>query len=260
MKDLSFNIDINDVIAEFSLSSGDVKTLAASILEQVSIAIKKNWVDAAKRELHSTRQGYIRGIVIVREGDLKNAIVLKGKFNNMLEAGISSFDMKAGFSKSSKAKMSKDGKWYLRIPFRMASEGSLGESSVFAGVLPKGIQDILKQRAGQTQMGGKVSSGKGLKAEEIPKALATLGKNKTSGYVHKSSIYEGLQKSEKFYEEKKQGQYFSIRTASAKSDPNSWIHSGIKAYNFAEKALRNSNLQIIVDNEIDRFIAGITKK
>lgn len=241
------NVDLTDVISEFALSGSDVNSLTQSIVDEVTEATYRQWKEEARRGLRSTRQQYVRGLQLISEGRLRNSIILRGKFPNMLEFGISSFDMKVGFANSKKSKRSKDGGWFLTIPFRMAVPGAEGESEVFSGVLPRDVYKAVRKSA---RSGKKV-----LSKEDIPAAFSQLGSNSTTGYKHKHSIYEGLQRTTKFYEETTQGQYNTFRRVSSKSDPNSWIHKGLKEHAFAEKAIRNSPIDTIVENAIDQFLS-----
>lgn len=245
-KGFKIDLDLSEVIQEFSLSSSQARAMGETALADLTQAIHREWTQAARRGLNSTRQQYIRGLQIVSIGYNANAIILKGKFNNMLEAGVSSFDMKLGFSRSAKIKISKKGNWYLTIPFRHATPGALGENEAFSGVLPKPVYKAIRD--------SEAIGNKSLQKDEIPKAFAAAGKNKTSGYEHKHSIYEGVQRTEKFYEETTQGQYTSFRRVGAKSNPKAFIHSGIKQGRFADKALENLDAQTIVDNAIDNFL------
>lgn len=255
-------LDLSDVIQEFALSKKQGENLCKTVLKAVSEEVANKWRKIASKELKSTRSNYIRSIVVVEEGRLKNSIVLKGEFNNNIESGIGSYDMKKFFQKSSKVKMSSKGKWYLRIPFRLATPGSIGESEAFSGTMPKEIMEAVnKNTAQKTDIGGGKSGGKGLTKDQIPAKFRDVITKKDrkgfSDYTHKSSIYEGVFKSEKFGEKGKGGQYTSIRTAGEASDSSSWIHPGIKAHNFAEKALKSADIDTLVNNTTDKFLASL---
>lgn len=199
------------------------------------------------------------GLLVVDEGLFKGAIVLTGRLNNMLENGVGAFDMKKGFqgNPNGKLKTTKDGGWYLTIPFRMASAGALGESEAFSSVLPDEVYQIAKTLKGtsarQTEPEkGKVFSGTSLKSSDlpskyqIPKSRAGVSNIETQKtfdeYVHKTSIYVGLVRNEKTYEKATQGSYVTFRRVSSKSDPSSWINRGIVAYNLADKAIKNLDI------------------
>lgn len=238
-------IDLSEVIAEFSLNGEQVKNLSERILQTITRGVHREWQEHARRGLKATRQDYVRNLIVVESGRLSNSIVLKGRFNNMIESGATQFDMKQGFSKSSKKKMGKKG-WYLTIPFRMATPSAMGESEVFSSVMPKEVYQAVRK--------AEKDGLKRLTKDQIPKAFAEIGRNKTSGYVHKNNIYEGLQRDTKEYPSTIQGQYTTFRRVGALSDPKSWIHPGLEARNFAEKAISSFNFDVVVENEVDKFL------
>lgn len=253
MGKFNIDLDLTEVVEEFTLSKDEAKEMATEVVNAVSRAIYREWAAAARKELSSTRQGYIRGLQMISNDNLTNAIVLRGAFNNMLEDGVSSYDMKIGFSKSPKVKFNKKGGWYLTIPFRMSVPGSLGENAAFSGSLPEEVYQAIQ----------KLDKG-GLSKSDIPSKyrLGSMSKwdpsavkNKTSGYKHKHSIFEGVQKFTGEYENTKQNQYGSFRRVGANSNPGAFIHAGLKQGKFADKALQNVDTDIIVDNAVDNFLA-----
>jgi len=247
MSVVEFNMDFTEVVEEYNLTAEQAMQLGESVKQAVTAQVLMNWQNLAKKNLKSTRRRYLNGLRVVEEGRLTNTIVLKGKLNNMIEAGISSFDMKLGFANSSKAKRKKDGGWYLTIPFRHATEGALGESEAFSSVMPKEITKLARERA-------KSGKNTGLRAEDLPRALQTK-KVSQSGYKHKNPIYEGLKRTKTFSEER-DGVYVTFRRVSDKSAPKAFIHPGFKSKNsnFAEKALNNPNIQTVLDNAVDEFV------
>lgn len=267
------NIQINteDLTAEFSLTRKEVDDMMHATVQHITSRFYEKWITEAKNSLHRTRTEYIQSLIVVDEGRLKGSVILKGDFPNMIEQGISAFDMKEGFAKSSKKTMKKDGKgWFLTIPFRYATPGAIGDSSVFTGVLPQSVyQAIKKKDAAQSQIGLGVEFGSGLKKQEIPAEYAvpkmrgefsdviTKTKSSFGVYVNKTSLYEGLQKASKTYQSGGGSQYVSFRRVSDKSDPSSWIHSGILARNLADKALTKLNIAQEVDLVTDNYLAAL---
>jgi len=253
-------IDLKPLIQKFQIDREDIRPFVTSMLNSITKRIETEWLNAS-RSLHGSRIEYQQGIYI-KKVDYNSAIVgLAGWLPNAIEQGISAFDMKIGFQRSNKRvltlKISKNGKnssgWYLTIPFRHASAGALGESQVFSNVMPS---DIYKIASGLT--GGESIK----KAMLPPKYTENLGiRPRVTGYdgvvyetyQHKSSIYEGIRRSQKPHH----GSYMSFRRVSNNSDKNSWIHTGIQAHNFLEKAIMNSNLEEIKRREIDKFLDSL---
>lgn len=267
-KPIDISFDLSDVVSEFSLDRSQVEQISNSASKALTMEIYRNWIEAAKRDLKSTRNSYIRGLIIAEEGMANNTITLTGAFNNMIENGVGAYDMKAGFMKSSKIKYTKAGGWYLTIPFRFATPDALGENESFSGVMPQEIYDIVKNfEPSKTDVGGNSKSGQTLKAGDIPsqfqapKARNSVINdviNKTfDSYSHKSSIYEGMSKSQKTYQGGSQSGYNSFRRVGNNSDPMAWIHSGLPQRNFSQQAIQNTDIDTIIDNTVDKMLSEL---
>ena len=259
-------IDTRDVSAEFNLSREDVNAMISSTIKGITATFARNWDNVAKQALKSTRQIYRSSIVVGEEGPFTGYVMLVNSLPNMIESGASPFDMKIGFSQSSKRKSSKGGGWYLTIPFRMASPGSLGESEAFSSVMPQSVYNAVKSnQSQQTAMGGTVQQGRGLSPSQIPaefqipksRAMIQTQDRVFEEYKHKHSIYEGLRKGSKTYENATQGQYGTFRRVSSRSDANSWIHKGLAAQNLAERAMAMTNVPYEVDRTVDNFLKSL---
>ena len=254
------NIDLKPLIQKFQVDREEIRPLVTSMLNNITKRIEMEWFRASN-SLHGTRAQYQQGIY-VKKVDYNSAIIgLTGVLPNMIEQGCSAFDMKVGFEKSNKKvitlRVDKDGNtksgWYLTIPFRHGSSGALGESQAFSGVMPTDIHKIA----------GELSGGEHIKKAMLPpKYTENLGSRpKITGhdgvvydtYQHKHSIYEGIQKSQK----PNHSGYVSFRRVSDNSDKNSWIHTGIQAHNFLDKAIMNANLDMVKRNEIDKFLDSL---
>jgi len=258
-------IDLQDVINEFNLPKGMAMDMIDNVIKGITARFAREWEDQAKNKLKSSRAQYIKSLYIGTSGMFEGHVALLGTLPNMIEQGADPFDMKLGFAQSSKRKEGKNG-WYLTIPFRHGTPGILGESAGFSNVMPAEIYKVAKglQVRKTYLFGASGQSGESLKNSQIPAALnipATrpeiITKNQTfEAYVHKSSIYQGMQRNAKQYGERETGQYITFRRVSQNSDRNAFIHKGIKAFNFAEAALRNIDIpyetDILVDNYLDQ--------
>lgn len=254
-------IDLSGLQSQFGLSASVTDQLTETCVNAVTAAIYANWEALAKKELHSTLPEYLQNLIKVDKGRFEKQIVLTGILPNMVEQGASPFDIKEGFKKSTKVKYTipiynksgkqiyKGGDWYLTVPFRIGVPGTLGQAG-FSGQMPQEIYNIMRKRA----------SGVGLKISEIPepynipKSRAAIEATPTtpyySEYKHKNSIYEGLTKRRAQYSKTSQNTYGTFRRAGANSDPLSWIHKGIKPYKLAEKAIQETEVETIVENEV----------
>lgn len=245
---IPIRINADELVQEFNLTSKDVSDLKEEILAGVCNELYRYWQKEARDSLHSSRNEYIRSLKVFRDGQFKGGVELVGKLPNMIESGVSAFDMKIKMLQSGKVKMGKDGQSYITIPFRVGTPEAIGE--FFSGKMDTATYAIAKALKGKQQ----VKQGQ-LKGEAaIPQTRAFV-KNQTQvfeAYTHKSSVFAGIQKGQG----KNHGQYTSFRRiSSTASDPNSWIHSGITAYKLADKALEGMNVAIVVDRTLDNFLS-----
>ena len=259
-------IDTRDLAAEFALSKEQVNSMISYTIKGLTASFARTWDAEAKNSLGSTRQQYRSSIVVGEEGPFTGYVMLVNTLPNMIESGASAFDMKVGFSKSSKKKFNASGGWYLTVPMRHATPGSLGESSAFSGTMPSAVYGAAKTATATktTSSGGSVR-GRGLTQSQIPsqyaipKSRAMIEeKNQVfEEYKHKHSIYEGMQKSSKKYENATQSQYVTFRRVSSNSDPNSWIHKGFQAKLLAEKAMNVMDVPSEVGMFVDKYLARL---
>lgn len=260
---MDININIDEVIAEFSLPKNTADYIVQSSVDLVTQEIYRNWILQASKNLNSTRNEYINNINIVENSPYSKTIFLTGKLPLMLEKGISAFDMKENFKKSGKVKYSskrdKNGNvkvsWYLTIPFRHGTPGIVGESSAFSSIMPKSIHQIVKNK----------HAGVGLKAKELPspynipssRKQITLPNRTIPEYKHKTSIYQGIVKKTAVYGKTTQNSYVSFRRVGENSAADSWIHSGITAHNLMKKAISNTEVDIIINNNVDEILSNL---
>jgi hypothetical protein len=257
---LPISLNIQPFVQKYNLSQGTASALASSILFKATKEIYTRWTVEAGKALRSTRSRYINAINIQNTGKYQNTIILSGKFPNMIESGVSAFDLKAGLLEGRNAKIGKDGTKYNTVPFRFATAGSVGENSAFAGVMPKMINDLADQLdATITQMGMKTKYGGRLEQDNLPTPYnqktvrpqiidnnSELNAEQLEAYQRKFSIFAGMIRNEKTYEKATQSSFVTFRRVSSKSPKNAFIHKGIKAYNLADKAVQSANISGVV--------------
>ena len=261
-------IDLSGLKGQFGIDDKTLDQLTETCVKAVTAAIYANWEALAKKKLKSTREEYIQNIIHVDKGRFNKQIILTGVVPNMVEQGASAFDIKEGFRKSPKVRytipvygkkgnmLRPGGYWYLTIPFRIGVPGTLGQAG-FTGQMPQEIYDIMRKR------GNRIA----LRADEIPAPYnipqsraaiqATPQNPYYAQYTHKSSIYEGLTKRTAQYGKTTQNTYGTFRRAGANSDPLSWIHKGISAYRLADEAVKITDVDTIVENEVTTFLDTI---
>lgn len=186
--------------------------------EYVSNAVKASllfarseWISLAQQKLTSTREDYISGISDIQmTSPYSGYIELIGNFPQMLETGYSGFDMKQGFSNSPKKTKTPNG-WYLTIPYRHRTSGSVG-------VMPNDIKSATK----------KLGDGQSL-SEKLVAALGYQRETSHAGYTWKNRKYDKLTKINKQYASgATRSQYLAFRRVSNNTDPKAWIHPGYK--------------------------------
>lgn len=261
-------IDTRGLVSEFALSREEIDSMMSFTVKGITARFATLWEEQAKKNLKSSRKQYVRSLYVGEKGRFKGFVTLRGRLPNMIEQGASAFDMKTGFAQSSKRKINGTD-WYLTIPFRWSTPSALGESEVFTNRMPDEIYSIAKKISGTTSQrgSGTVRTGEQVKMGDIPSPYdipkvrpEVAGTNKAfEEYRHKTSIYEGIGRSSKTYESATQSQYVSFRRVSSKSDPLSWIHTGIEAKKFADEALNELDIAHEADMAIDNFLNSIKK-
>ena len=260
-------LDIGDVAEEFALGKEEVSQMIDYVVKQITAVFANNWQIMAQKNLKSSRVEYIRSLYVGDTGKYTGFVMLRGMLPNMVESGASAFDEKTGFLRSSKAKPKKDGSgMYFTVPFRWATPGSIGDSAIFSGILPTQIYNIARKKSPSISgLGGTMKSGSGIKAKELPSEFQIpktrqqiITKSAVfNAYKHKSSVYAGISRDQKTYENATQGSYVSFRRVSDKSDPDSWIHRGIVARELAEKAMQVTKIRHEVDVNTDNFLSQL---
>lgn len=232
------------------------------LLPELAEGVKNEIVVQAQRELGSTSQEYVGGLQLLhfpvsamamKRGPMRFAsIVLTGMLPNMLENGWAGGDMKEFLLQGRTAKRGKDGSTYMTVPFRHQTPGTSGRAGTPMGghesskgmmsrtqaeLLGKNVHKAAKKLEATTshQEAG-TKWGEKLSRAATARMGAPKGENKATGYKHKDSVYSGMVRKEKTYGKATQNQYMTFRRVSDNSDPGSWIHPGIVAHNFFEKA------------------------
>lgn len=252
---LPVKIDISNPIDRYSLSESQAADMAAMVTVGLANIYANNMIELAKKELNSTRKMFVNGIKVVQLSKYACAVDLIGVMPNAITFGMSPFDMKDGFSKSAKRVSKKGGGWYLTIPMRWANPNAIASSQVFSGTMPPEIYNLAKRL--QSGITGKDT----LRTGDLPagfddskfRPAMQVADEVREQYDHKSPMFAGLQKSGSG----KNTQYSTFRRVSDKSDPNSWMHSGIIAKNIHIKAYEMMSIGDEAKRIIDSYLDGI---
>lgn len=193
-----------------------LENAASRAVRDTADIVKLEWEKIAKQKLRTAYLDYYAGLNQPNSLEFPDpftaVITMRGRWANMLETGFPAFDMKRGFKQSEKAKRTAKGGWYLTIPFRHLTPGSIG----VGGGTPMPM-DIYRQ-AKNLLPGQRLT---GTEAKYPPQMSWTL-------YLNKSGIYENMIRNVKVYSESgaRQGTYYTFRRVSDRSDPLSWWHPG----------------------------------
>jgi hypothetical protein len=240
-------VDVSQFGANLDAKLGADIASAISLSIQTSLAVVRDeWVNRIQNTLHSTRPLYLQGLdfnsVIYPYGSdvFSGAVQLRGTLPNMLENGFGPFDEKIGFSKSSRKHTTKNGGWYLTIPYRHSTPGSY----LYGNPMSKQIY----------------AQAKTLQHNE---SLRVAGGQKTSwtGYVHKANIDDGLTRIVKSYHNPNTGkvtnqsQYYTFRRVSNNSDTLSWMHPGFKGTKMVDQ-LQDFALKTL-ERELKKNLANL---
>lgn len=254
---MNLQFDFGDLREEFNLSQDQVEGLLDYTVKEVTASFAQEWENQAMNSLNSSRNEYMRSIIVSDPGKFQGAVELVNEVPNMIESGRQPWDMKPSFLNGKKAKTGKDGKKYSTIPYSIGTPSALEEN--FSTILPQPVYDVILQKPQDIPVAGGVRT-KGLTNPELPEKyrdpITKMVPNPKSGvfekYTHKSSIYEGVVRQKSNITG--QNSYVSFRRVSEDSDPLSWIHPGFSAMNLAEKALQQLDIPSVSTNAIDNYL------
>jgi hypothetical protein len=242
-------IDITNTINAFRWTEEDAKSFSSYLLDSIAVQYMQKWEEIVDHNLKGTRQAYKSGMHVEKIDEFNLVFTLEGKGESklglMIEAGASPWDMKNYFRQSTKTKKKADGGWFLTIPFKIATSEAIADSSVFAGKMPKPIENIIQKQDTP------------LTSSQIPQELRMKDVRAeipsfAPAYEHKSYNYEGLVHTTKPGHEG----YIMFRRVSDESDPNSWMHRGFQPHNFMEKALEQIHIDEILAQAKKEFITA----
>lgn len=239
-----------------SFTQGDMDALIDFTVKEVASNFANLWEKEAESKLRSSRDQYIRSIVVNDLGHAKASVDLVGQLPNMIESGAESFDMKVGLLKGKNSKLTKNGIRFNTVPFYIGTPGTLSEN--FSMELPKEVYEIILKKPQYIPIVGGMASQ--LTFEDLPEKYIVKESRMVqhpvskawAHYTHKSSKYEGVQRQRSNVT--RQNTYVSFRRVSENSDPFSWIHPGMQASNLADAALNELRIDFIVGRSIDEFL------
>lgn len=250
---------------------------AAVIARSLAKALHTQWKNEAAGGLGGSSTKYVAELGLPEEispGHM--AVTLGGTFPNMLEQGWPGpIDLRSTIIPNAKNKrVSKEGYEYVSIPFRHGSSGSAGRAGK---PMPRPIHNVAKELTSKVSQHGArpfhqrpggidtvLRPGMShVNAKRVSKAAAHYLETKAQPW-HQSSVYAGMIREQKTYENSTQPQYKTFRTittnpgaATPTGDPdvdkNKWMHPGIEPHNFGQRAmdrLTRGGMELIIENAI----------
>lgn len=231
--------------------------------------VQRTWIEYASGATVSYSGGtfsvksvsgeYIRSI----QDGLRFPSDLTGEvFSNALHAGIiedgqPARDMKPGLLASPKAKVNKDGKKWITVPFRHGVPGTQGIQP-----MPKNVHTMAKRLGFSRRNNSLSASGKkyiwnGRLQETSQGQRSHIEGHPGSGYTWKTGQYSGMVKMGR----QGHSQYLTFRRVSENSDPNSWMHPGVEPKPIREAVVENTRADVIAlirrGFEMDLYFMGI---
>jgi hypothetical protein len=248
---------IKSYLSTFDVFKSKSGVLAKNITQNIYKDIARNMKQLADQNLQTSKAEYKRGIKITPDG-----IMLVGSLPNMIENGVSAFDMRSVFALSAKKKYAKDGSWYVIIPFKIGTPNSNAKVKFTK-------EQYAYAKAGKP-LPQRLLGKKGKRAAFTDLETGTTYK----AYKHKNNLLDGLKKTVvkkggtsfklvaetantmEWHKVKTQAKstYNTFRVISSKGAGVSWIHPGIFAHNFADKAVNMVNIDDIINDVIDKYI------
>ena len=266
-------IDTSSLSEVYSITPEQVDNICDNIAKTLAARYASSLEQEANNELHQTRKTYIQNINVVDTGRLEGTVILdysKNRLVQMIEEGSSAWDMKSKILASPKAKIGKDGRRYISVPFKIGAAGTVGDSDTFSSTMPADVYEVVKQLV--APKGGTSNQ---LFAGDLPvqyqqpatrpEIKDSAGKTLFQEYVHKSSIYAGITKTNDAATG--QNSYGTFRRISEGgtdadgnkhgSDANSWVNKGIERHDLVSKALSNFNTDTEVSSALNSQLSQL---
>src|SRR5579872_3312335 len=252
-------LDIERMVADLQLTKDELDQVRQLVVKAYVDEVYTETVELAIDKLASARGEYVGALKIIKVDNYTYDLELGGsKLALMIENGCGSFDMKTFFERSPKAIKTSKG-WYLTIPMLFKTPGANPRSDTPGQLLPRRIYDLIRNSPSTVKDTGdeeiSTLSGVDVPQKYQPGQLTSLN-NTADTYIHKNSIYAGLTRTK----DKATGfsNYNTFRRVSNNSDPRSWIHPGIPAYNLMDRAVENVDQLDIAETALQKFFPTST--
>jgi hypothetical protein len=251
--------------------AGALPYTAAAVKEATRDVIQRTWIQYAQGatvsfsggtfRINSVSGAYVRSI---EDGlrfpeDMTGEVFTTSPTGAIIESGSQPRDMKAKMLASPKARIGKDGKRFITIPFRHGTPGT-----VTMAPMPQHIYDAAKN-LGYSRRNGELGSAAGTnrytwggklgKSSEGQRSHS--GAHPGAGYTWKTGQFSGMAK----MGQSGHSQYMTFRRLSENSDPKAWQHPGVKPRPIREAVVENTREEVLAlvrrGFEMDLYFMGL---
>lgn len=238
MNSPEFFIDFSDLQKAVDVKKKDIDDICLNVGRTLSAVFIEKLVENVESGLNRTAQDYIDAIQVKEDSNsIQVSLDSKNTLAISIEEGASPYDMKPYLLNSSKVKIAKDGTRYLSVPFKWATTSAKGTG--FANKMTRSVYDEVRREG---SVSNKTAQSK--KIISRPTIYDSAGSVVFNEYKHKTSTVSGIKK----YPQGSRSSYYSFRTVSEKSDPDSFIHKGFQARNFFDQTLLEMNIEELASN------------
>lgn len=272
---LSINADLpnfdNILRAVERAGNGDLPHVKSAVHASTVDLVQRTWIEYAQGvtvtysggtfKVNTVSGEYVRSI---QDGlrfldDYTGEVFTTSPHASIIEDGQDPHDMKPGLLSSPKAKVNKEGKRWITVPFRHGVPGTVGMPS-----MPTNVHQQARKLGFSRRNNALISFFTGRKykwdgrlSEDAQGQRSHIKPHTGAGYTWKSGQYSGMVRMGK----PGHTQYLTFRRVSENSDPRSWQHPGVKPRPIREAVIENTRKDVLElirrGFEMDLYFMGL---
>jgi hypothetical protein len=267
---------LDDVLKAVERAGNGKLTYTREAVKSSTEIIQRTWIQYAQGarvnysggtfHVNTVTGSYVRSI---QEGlrfkdDLTGEVFTTSPHGKIIEDGQPARDMKPKLLASPKAKVGKDGKKFITVPFRHGTPNTVGlpamPAHIYAQAKNLGFSrrnSMLKRVwTGKTyEWGGRL--GKSADGQRSHIAPSQRVNSEGQGYTHRTGIYSGMVR----MGQKNHAQYMTFRRLSENSDPRSWQYPAVKPRPIRDAVVENTREEVLMlirrGFEMDLYFMGL---
>lgn len=264
--------DLDNVLkAVERASQGKLQYTREAVRAATTDLIQRTWIEyASGTTVHYSGGTFTINVVTgqyvrsIQDGlrfldDLTGEVFTTSSHGSFIEKGQEPRDMKPKMLASPKAKVGKDGKRYMTVPFRHGTPGAVGLPAMPSSVYAQAQQMKFSRRNGLLKRlwTRKTYTWGDRLAPSAEGQRSHSGDHPGAGYTWRTGQYSGMVRMGK----PKHAQYMTFRRLSENSDPRSWQFPGVPPKPIREAVVENTQketLQLIRRGfEMDLYFMGL---